>query len=128
FTGWFFVVAFTLAACGGGNNQIPETRREVAGNADTQAHGKKLFYSKCASCHMVNKELSGPALRGVRSRWPNEQKLYAFIRNSEAVINTDAYARQLWLNYNQTAMTKHEDLTDADIAAILQYIEAVSTP
>jgi len=75
---------------------------------------------------MINKELTGPALKGVESRWPDTAKMYAFIRNSEAVIGSDKYARELWLQYNQTAMNKHPDLTDADIRAILDYIKSVS--
>lgn len=70
--------------------------------------------------------MTGPALRGVSNRWPDKALLYAFIRNSEAVIAVDAYARKLYLEYNQTAMNKHDDLSDADIAAILNYIESVS--
>ena len=88
--------------------------------------GKQLFYGKCASCHMVNKELTGPALKGAEDRWPDKQKMYAFIRNSDSVIQTDKYARDLWLQYNQTAMTKHPDLKDEEIRAILQYIKSVS--
>lgn len=88
--------------------------------------GKQLFYGKCASCHMVNKELTGPALKGAEDRWPDKQKMYAFIRNSNSVIQTDKYARDLWLHYNQTAMTKHPDLKDEDIRNILDYIKSVT--
>lgn len=88
--------------------------------------GKKLFYAKCASCHMVNKDMTGPALKGVEDRWPDKEKLYAFIRNSEEVIRNDKYARELWLEWNQTAMLPHPDLTDNDIKAILDYVKGVS--
>jgi len=75
---------------------------------------------------MVNKELTGPALKGVEDRWPDKEKMYAFIRNSEEVISKDKYARDLWLQYNQTMMNKHPDLTDDDIKSILGYIKSVS--
>jgi hypothetical protein len=75
---------------------------------------------------MVNKEMTGPALKGVESRWPDKEKLYSFIRNSEAVIASDKYARELWLRYNQTAMLPHPDLTDENIQNILEYIKSVS--
>lgn len=88
--------------------------------------GKKLFQTKCASCHMVNKELTGPALKGVEDRWPNKQMLYAFIKNSEAVIATDSYAKTLWQQYNLTIMPPHPDLTDENITNILKYVQAVS--
>jgi mono/diheme cytochrome c family protein len=117
-----------LAGCGATTDKHVETKREISGAKSGNDAGKKLFYTKCASCHMVNKELSGPALRGVLNRWPDKQKLYAFIRNSEEVINSDQYARELWLRYNQTMMNKNEDLTDEDISNILEYIESVSEP
>jgi mono/diheme cytochrome c family protein len=117
-------VAF-LAAC---NSTPPPEEPKTIAQSDLAAneHGKKLFYAKCASCHMVNKDMSGPALKGVENRWPDKQKLYAFIRNSEAVIKQDKYARELWLQWNQTTMLPHPDLTDADISAILEYIKSVS--
>lgn len=114
-----------LAACS--SAPPPEEPKTIA-QSDLAANelGKKLFYAKCASCHMVNKDMTGPALKGVEDRWPDKQKLYAFIRNSEAVIKEDKYARELWLQWNQTAMLPHPDLTDSDIRAILDYIKKVS--
>jgi mono/diheme cytochrome c family protein len=103
-----------------------EPKSIAAENIAPNEHGKKLFYGKCASCHMVNKDMSGPALRGVEDRWPDKQKLYAFIRNSEEVIRKDKYARELWLEWNQTLMLPHPDLTDEDIGALLDYIRSVS--
>ena len=88
--------------------------------------GKTIFTTRCASCHMVNKEMTGPALRGVEDRWPDRKKLYACIRNSEELIKTDAYAHNLWMQYNQTPMNKHLDLTDAQIEQVLGYINSVS--
>jgi cytochrome c551/c552 len=75
---------------------------------------------------MVNTDMTGPALKGVEDRWPDKKKLYAFIRNSEEVIRNDKYARELWIQWNQTQMLPHPDLTDEDITAILQYIRSVS--
>jgi hypothetical protein len=75
---------------------------------------------------MVNKDMTGPALKGVEDRWPDKEKLYAFIRNSEEVIRSDKYARELWLEWNQTTMLPHPDLKDEGIRDILDYIKTVS--
>ena len=88
--------------------------------------GKQLFHARCINCHRINQEIAGPALKGVEARWPDQQKLYAFIRNSEEVIRNDKYARELWLKYNQTQMLAQPDLADADIRAVLDYINSVS--
>lgn len=121
---WLPVLA--LLGCAESEPAPAETKRAIASTNTAHEAGKKLFFSKCASCHMVNKELTGPALKGVQQRWPDRQKLYAFIRNSDSVIQVDSYAKNLWLQYNQTAMTPHPDLTDEQIGQILDYIASVS--
>lgn len=86
--------------------------------------GKQLFMNKCASCHAVKIDLAGPALAGVQDRWKDKQKLYQFIRHSQAMVATDAYAKALWLKWNKTEMTSFPDLTNEQIDLILQYVES----
>jgi mono/diheme cytochrome c family protein len=112
-----------LASC---NNPSQTPAPPTVDNTPQFEEGKAIFFARCASCHMVNKEMTGPALRGVEKRWPDKKKLYAFIRNSEDFLKTDTYAHTLWLQYNQTMMTKHPDLTDAQIDQVLGYINSVS--
>ncbi|MFN5930145.1 MAG: c-type cytochrome, partial [Sphingobacteriales bacterium] len=38
--------------------------------------GKAIFQQKCAACHAVDKNLTGPALKGVEERWPAKADLY----------------------------------------------------
>lgn len=120
------VIGAILAGCMEEDKPPAETKRAISSVSTKHEVGKKLFFAQCASCHMVNKELTGPALKGVESRWPDKQKLYAFIKNSAAIIATDPYAKTLFQQYNQTAMPPHPDLTDEDIRSILDYIDAVS--
>ncbi len=75
---------------------------------------------------MVNRELTGPALKGVESRWPDKKRLYDFIRNSQEVIKADGYAHDLWMRYNQTIMPPHPGMSDEDVRNMLEYINAVS--
>lgn len=124
----FVLVMALFIACGGNDNNPGTAGPLQPAPTGTYDEGKKLFYARCASCHMVNKELTGPALRGVEARWPDRKKLFAFIRNSEAVIKEDKYARELWLKFNQTMMNQHPDLTDGQIEQILGYIKSVSEP
>ena len=56
------------------------------GNQLNAQDGKALFSANCASCHAVNKKLTGPALAGVEDRWPDKQNLYAWIKNSAAFL------------------------------------------
>ena len=123
----FFLIIFLaiFAACTTTSPTETEPAVPPANAANLEA-GKKIFFTKCNSCHMVNRELTGPALKGVESRWPDKQKLYDFVRNSEAMIKKDKYSRELWLKFNQTMMNAHPELTNAEIQNILDYINSVS--
>lgn len=50
--------------------------------------GKTLFTANCAACHAKNMKsaLTGPALGGVEAKWDSKENLYAWIRNSQAMI------------------------------------------
>lgn len=86
--------------------------------------GKALFSSNCASCHAVNKQLTGPALAGVEDRWPDKTKLYAWIKNNQAFLKTgDKYANDLYIQYNKTSMNLFPQLTNKEIDAMLVYIK-----
>ena len=96
------------------------------GNQLNAQDGKSLFSQNCASCHAVNKKLTGPALAGVEDRWPDKKNLYAWIKNNQAFLKTgDAYANKLYNEYNKTAMNLFPTLADKDIDAILAYIKSV---
>jgi mono/diheme cytochrome c family protein len=99
------------------------------GNQLNAQDGKALFSANCASCHAVNKKLTGPALAGVEDRWPDKKNLYSWIKNNAAFLKTgDPYANNLYNEYNKTAMNLFTNLTDKDIDAILAYIKTVPAP
>ena len=100
----------------------------VAGTAQPEASsanyekGKEIFLQNCASCHTVKVEMIGPPLAGAEQRWNDKKKLYDFIRDAQKVIETDKYAHDLYMKYNQTVMMPFPDLTDEDIDAIFTYV------
>ncbi|WMI70339.1 cytochrome c3 family protein [Mangrovimonas sp. YM274] len=91
------------------------------------AKGKSLFNTNCAACHNLDKQMTGPALRHVETRLADEQGLdrewlSAWIRNSAGLIKSgDAYANQIFAEFNNTPMTAFATLSDQDIADILAY-------
>ncbi|MDX1937325.1 MAG: c-type cytochrome [Flavihumibacter sp.] len=88
-----------------------------------QPNGKELFEANCKSCHAIDANLTGPALRGVEERVPDQKLLYAWIKNNQAVLATgNKYFNDLYVQWNKTAMNTFTGLADADIAAILKYI------
>lgn len=96
-------------------------------NAADPAAGKTLFQSKCASCHNVHKQLTGPALKGVEERWADKALLHKWIQNSASVLATgDAYANGLYKQFNNTAMPAFADLSNDDIDNILAFVAVES--
>ncbi|OIQ29446.1 MAG: cytochrome C [Bacteroidetes bacterium MedPE-SWsnd-G2] len=91
------------------------------------AKGKSLFNTNCAACHKLDKKMTGPALRKVESRLADDhgldrEWLAAWIRNSAGLIKSgDAYANQIFNEYNGTAMTAFPTLSDQDINDLLAY-------
>jgi len=98
------------------------------------AAGKALFNANCASCHKLNKKMTGPALANVETRLAEEEGLdrewiYKWIRNSAGLIKSgDAYANKIYKEYNGTAMTAYPQFSNADIDNILAYTAAAPAP
>lgn len=86
--------------------------------------GRALFTNRCASCHNVNKTLTGPALAGVDGRHTIEW-ITSFIRSSQSVIKSgDKEAVAVYEKFNRIPMPDHPDLTASDIEGIVEYIKS----
>src|SRR5688500_5067743 len=88
--------------------------------------GKEIFSLRCAACHNVNKQLTGPALAGVHERreisW-----IVSFIRSSQKLVkNGERDAIALYEQFNKIPLPDHSDLSDADIHSIVEFIKAES--
>lgn len=88
--------------------------------------GKALFQANCASCHAVNKKLTGPALAGVETRgpWGDRKEIYAWIKNPAGYAKGNEYAANLIKEYNGILMTAFPSLSEAEMDAILNYVSA----
>jgi cytochrome c2 len=53
----------------------------IHAKADPIDPGKSIFTSRCAGCHNVNKQLTGPALAGVHERRSIDSEFCSFISN-----------------------------------------------
>lgn len=87
--------------------------------------GKALFQTKCASCHHLYYDGTGPALYGMEQRgpWRNRQNIYAFIHNAGAFMARDRYTQELKRRYG-SMMTSFPDLDSSAINALLFYIKS----
>ena len=87
--------------------------------------GKSLFQANCASCHHPLKVVTGPALKGVSDRVPDTKLLHEWIKNNGTVLATgNKYFNDLYVQYNKTPMNIFPNLSDAEIDAILKYVNS----
>ena len=68
--------------------------------------GKTLYQGNCASCHAINKQLTGPALAGVETRgpWTDRANLYKWVKNPAAFIPTTPYTKELQAQFGGQIM------------------------
>ena len=86
--------------------------------------GKTIFNNRCASCHNVNKQLTGPALAGIDQRRPIDW-IIKFVHSPQTVVRSgDTYAIELFNKFNKIPMPGHPDLTDDNIKSIVEYIKS----
>jgi mono/diheme cytochrome c family protein len=89
--------------------------------------GQAIFAANCGACHTIGGgNLAGPDLKGVTEQQP-QQWLVAFIDNPDQVITSgDPAANQLLREFNYVVMPSM-GLTNAQILAVIGYIQAEST-
>ena len=84
--------------------------------------GKTIFTARCASCHSINKALTGPALAGISKRRSMDW-IVAFVQSSQAMVQKgDKEAVALFNQYNHLVMPDHPDLDRSEIEDIVAYI------
>lgn len=86
--------------------------------------GKDIFTTRCASCHNVNKVLTGPALAGVHERRSMEW-IINFVHSSQTMVKKgDKDAVALFEKFNKIPMPDHPDLTEENIKNVVEYIKS----
>ena len=92
--------------------------------------GKALFNAQCATCHALDKTLTGPALRGVETRgpWTDRKEVVKWVHNPGGYIPTNPYTQQLQAQFNGQVMPSFPQLGEKEIYAILDYIKAAPLP
>lgn len=109
----FIPVVFFLSLLSFANNSVAQD-------------GKALFKANCAACHAIDKDLTGPALKDVETRWPSKSLLVTWIKNwNKAVATADPYAVKI-KDWSTAQMSVFESLTDKEVDAILGYVAEAS--
>ena len=88
--------------------------------------GKQLFKSRCNSCHMEDKNSTGPKLKGAKAAWDGLGEgdlIYKWVENSSALIKSGKSARAKEIQvYSPTEMPP-QTVSKEEVDAILTYVD-----
>lgn len=100
----------------------------VAALADPPVEeGKAIFSARCASCHNLTKDLTGPALKGIDERRSMDW-IVSFVKSSQSLVKAgDKDAVAVFEKFNKIPMPDHPDLTDENIKNVVAYIKSESS-
>ena len=111
------------------NSVLPGIFLLLTSNGVKAQNGQQIFQQHCQTCHSLDKNLTGPALRGVEERgpWGDRANLVKWVHNPSAFIPTTPYTQELFNTYKQT-MPSFPQLSEADINAIFDWIKTAPPP
>lgn len=91
------------------------------------ADGGQLFKSRCNTCHMVDKNSTGPKLQGAKQKWMDAGEgdlIYDWVTNSSALVASGKSARAKEVSgFSPTAMPP-QTVSKEEIDAILTFVDA----
>jgi len=92
-------------------------------NVSAQDAGKAIFQTRCASCHIMGKDFTGPDLKDVEGRWDGRDQLHVWIKDWEKAVAAGYKQAGLIVKAKPTAMQKFDGvLSDKEIDDVLDYI------
>lgn len=95
------------------------------------AQGEQLFKSKCNTCHMVDKNSTGPNLKGVKQKWAEAGEadlLYKWVENSAGLIASGkSKMANAIKDFSASAMSP-QTVTKDEVDAILDYVDTYAPP
>lgn len=94
----------------------------------SNSKGRSLFQSKCASCHIIGKDATGPALIGFGERgpWAERKNVYEWIKNPMEFMKKNEYTQNLKKAFGGNMMASFPDLSNEDIDEIINYINGMN--
>lgn len=89
--------------------------------------GEQLFKSRCNTCHMIDKNSTGPKLKGVKQKWTDAgegELIYDWVKNSTELINSGKSEMAKTIStFSATAMPA-QTVSKEEVDAILAYVDA----
>lgn len=104
-------------------NWVDPQKLDTSAIAKKLVLGKALFKATCASCHKPDKDFTGPALKGWKSRVPGGDWIYKYVANPASMQQIDPYAKAIFNKWNKTQMTAFPSLGKDGVDAIMSYVD-----
>lgn len=93
--------------------------------------GAALFKAKCNTCHMVDKNSTGPILKGVKQKWADAgeaEMLYEWVKNPQTLIASGkSKTANESKNFSAADMTP-QTVSNEEVDAILDYVDNYAPP
>mgnify|MGYP001323201137 FL=1 len=103
----------------------PITSYEFSTAIDTglAEKGKSIYAGKCTACHLVDRRMIGPALKGVYDRRSPEWVLNLLLNTNE-MLQKDPIAKALLKEYNNALMIS-QNLSEDEAKAVAEYLRTL---
>jgi len=88
--------------------------------------GEGLFKAKCNICHLVDKNSTGPVLKGVKAKWEEAGEgefLYEWVKDPQALVASGKSQMALKAEKISTSAMNAQQVSNEEIDAILDYVD-----
>ncbi|HLW29413.1 MAG TPA: c-type cytochrome [Brumimicrobium sp.] len=86
--------------------------------------GKEIYETKCAVCHILGKDATGPNLIGIKAKWEGEEEnLYEWVINPGELIASGKSERAKVAEQFSPAPMLPQDLTLDEAKAVIEYAD-----
>ena len=106
-----------------GIGPIKKVDFETTINNDLAEKGKATFNQKCTACHMANRKLIGPAMKGIYERRSPEWVMNMLLNPAE-MLKKDPVAIALLKEYNNIMML-NQNLSNEEARSITEYLRTL---
>lgn len=96
-----------------------------------RTQGEQLFKAKCSTCHMLEKNSTGPNLKGVKQKWQDAGEgdlLYKWVENSLGLIASGKSKMATAIKDFSPSPMSPQQLSKDEIDAVLAYVDNYSPP
>src|SRR5690554_4258758 len=91
--------------------------------------GKEIYETKCAVCHILGKDATGPNLIGIKAKWEGEEEnLYEWVINPGELIASGKSERAKVAEQFSPAFMTPQDLTMEESIAVIEYADTDEAP